>query len=363
MTSPPRQTVTVQTAPSYDVRIGPSVLDELAGAVRDLRCALIGDATALRLHGARLGALGGAPRHEVGPGEDAKRFAELERALDFLAAARLDRGARVVGFGGGAACDLAGLAAAMYMRGVDVVHAPTTLLAQVDASVGGKTAVNLAAGKNLAGVFHQPRAVLCDTSTLATLTLDEWRSGMGEVLKTALLAGEEFLDWLERHADALVPDDAERATELVARCVRHKAAVVAADERESGRRRELNLGHTFAHAIEHAAGYGRVPHGLAVSAGIGLALEAARETGVLADDSLPERVAHLQQRLNLPRSLRDTASALAAPLEPETLLSALALDKKAHRTEPRFVLPERAGAVRLDVTLDPKLVRHLFGAA
>ena len=357
--TPGRRTVSVHTTPPYDVRIGSGVLDELGAAVGNRQVAVVCDATAARLHGAALDSLGDAPRLDVGPGEAAKGFAELERALEFLAATQFDRTALVVGFGGGAACDLAGLAAALYKRGVAVLQAPTTLLAQVDASVGGKTAINLAAGKNLAGAFHQPCAVLADTATLATLSPQEWRSGLGEALKTALLAGEEFLAWLERAAGSLHPAQAELAGELVERCVRHKAAIVVADEHEARPRRALNLGHSFAHAIEHAAGPGRVPHGIAVSAGLGLALEAARTAGVLADPTLPGRVAKLQERLELPRDLREVRARFDAELDPQALLAALAHDKKAQRAEPRFVLPIRAGQVSLDVALDPALVQRI----
>jgi 3-dehydroquinate synthetase len=296
-------------------------------------------------------------------GEDAKTWPVLERALEALAAARLDRRSAVVTFGGGATTDLGGLAASLYMRGIAVVHCPTTLLAQVDAAVGGKTGLNLSAGKNLAGTFHQPRAVLCDTEVLATLDASELRSGLGEVVKAAVLGAPGLLAALERDAAHLVAGDAAALATAVEASVRLKAGVVASDERESGPRRALNLGHTFAHAIEHAAGYGRIPHGVAVAVGITLALEAARATGRLEEADLPGRVRTLLGALGLPATLGELRQGSGAALAPADLARAMELDKKSAQGALALVLPRAVGRVDLDVRPPAGLVESLLAAA
>src|SRR5690606_29429256 len=242
--------------------------------------ALVVDERVAELHAAPL-AIPGLTVLRVPAGEACKELAHLGHVLEALAAAGLERGSLVVTLGGGATSDLGGLAAALFLRGVDFVACPTTLLAMVDASVGGKTAINLGAGKNLAGVFHQPRSVLADVTTLATLPVAEWRSGLGEVLKTWLVEGAA----LEPAMDALGADprsaSLDALTELVARCVEAKARVVVADPLEAGQRKALNLGHTFAHAIERVAGFGRVPHGVAVAVGLVLATRYAEKVELL----------------------------------------------------------------------------------
>ena len=345
----------------YPVRIGAGALGELEGVLEDSRAQVVADTHVLQLHGGRLP---GALRERalaLPRGEAAKDWSVVGDLLERLASTRLDRASCLVSFGGGAACDATGLAAALYLRGVAVLHCPTTLLAQVDASVGGKTAVNLPSGKNLAGTFWPPRAVLCDTELLATLEHAEWLSGLGEVLKMALLDGEAALVALEDSADALVRGEGPIVVETVARCVGAKARVVAADEREAGPRRTLNLGHTFAHAIERAAGFGRIPHGVAVAAGVGLALEASARFGVLEDPALPERVAALANRLGLPAGL----GALRAA-EPDLALDAAELgaamghDKKGRAGRPLFVGVARVGAARGDLAWGEAEIERLL---
>jgi 3-dehydroquinate synthase len=344
-----RATIPVELASPYSVHVGPGVLAEVAReASGHSSCAVLADARASALHGARLSGLEDAPRIEIEPGERSKSFAVLESALQRMAELGLDRGSLLVTLGGGVATDLGGLAASLYMRGIDVVHAATTLLAQVDAAVGGKTAVDLPAGRNLAGTFHQPRAVYADTVTLATLDEGELRSGLGEVVKCALLGAEGLLELLEERAEAVLGREADALADVVIACVRLKARIVASDEREAGPRRALNLGHTFAHAIEHAAGYGRVAHGVAVAAGLGLALEASRRLGKLDDPTLHERTARLLRRLGLPSSLAELRSAHGlegahARLDRGSLLAALAHDKKARGSELVLVLPRSVG--------------------
>jgi 3-dehydroquinate synthase len=352
-----RTRVEVATDPPYTVHVGPGLLGELRAAVEGTDgAALLVDARVAELHGAALAALADVPRLALPGGEGTKSLARLGEVLEFLARAGLSRASCLVAVGGGVIGDLGGLAASLFKRGCQVVQAPTTLLAQVDASVGGKTAVNLAAGKNLAGTFHQPRAVHADTRALATLHDDELRSGLGEVVKTALIGGEEQLARLEQRAEALLARDPDALAETVTDCVRVKARVVAADPLERGPRRALNLGHTFGHAIEHAVGYGALPHGVAVAAGLGLALRAARETGLADDPELEARTRALLARLGLPGSLTE----LGRSLDPAALRAGLLHDKKGHVGAPQFVLPRAAGALELGVTLDDALLERLL---
>ena len=356
-----RLAIRVDTEPAYTVQVGPGLLADVAASVAShSRTAVLADERALELHGARLAGLDDAPCLVLPRGEAAKSLAQLERALEFLARSELDRRSAVVAFGGGASGDLAGLAAALFKRGIDVVQVPTTLLAQVDASVGGKTAVNLSAGKNLAGCVHQPIAVLADTTTLATLPEEEWRSGLGEVVKTALVGGERELALVEHSRAALLARDAAATAQVVAACVRVKAGIVAADPLERGPRRALNLGHTFAHAIEHAAGFGRIPHGVAVAVGLGLALEASRRAAVLEDEGLPARVAALLAGLGHPAGL-DELRAPGCELAPAALLAGLRQDKKGAVGKPELVLLAGVGEVRVGVRVEEGLVRGVVG--
>jgi 3-dehydroquinate synthase len=346
-------TIQVDVTPSYAVHVGRGCLAAVRGVVSERSpSAVLTDGRVAGLHAERLAGFGDAPWIQVPRGEEAKRFEVLERVLGEMADAGLDRSSVLVTLGGGAVCDLGGLAASLYARGIDVVHCPTTLLAQVDAAVGGKTAVNLGAGKNLAGTFHQPRAVFADTGTLTTLDTDELRAGFGEVVKSALLGAEGLPAQLEGSAFDLET--------VVAACVRLKAQVVAVDEREAGARKQLNLGHTFAHAIEHVAGYGSIPHGVAVAVGLVLALEASRRTRLLEDPRLPERTAAWLRALELPTSLADLRRTAESELPPDALTHAMRGDKKGRRSEPRFVLPRALGVVELDVPLEPALVTEIL---
>jgi len=340
--------VSIDTATPYEVVVGPGALAELPALLGAARCAVLSDRRVAELHGERLGPLAAGPLLAVEPGEASKSFAVLERVLDFLIAADLDRSSVVVAFGGGVVGDLGGLAASLFMRGIDVVQCPTTLLAQCDAAVGGKTAVNLAGGKNLAGTFHQPRVVLADTDPLATLDAAELRSGLGEVVKTALVGDPELLDLLEQEAERLLGRDADLLAEVVTRCVRVKGAVVAADEREGGERKQLNLGHTFGHAIERVAGFGTIPHGEAVATGLVLAARVAAADGVLADRDLPERLERVLAGLGLAPGLPELRARHGIPLDADELLAAMRHDKKGTAARPLLVLPTAPGRLVVD---------------
>lgn len=347
-------TIPIGGSRPYEVHVGAGLIREAAArTLRWPRTLLVSDEHVAPLYAARLGLPQSYVTHLVAAGERSKSFAELERLLDAMAQAELDRRSALLALGGGVVGDLGGLAAALYMRGIECVMLPTTLLAQVDSSVGGKTAINLTCGKNLVGAFHPPALVLADTQTLATLDEQEYRSGLGEVLKTALLAGEELYARLEQQAPALHARDPELLTEIVAHCVRYKAGVVERDERESGERAVLNLGHTFAHAIERVAGYGTIPHGIAVGVGVVLALQLSLQLGRLPSTDLLERTRRLLRRWDMPASVSELVQRYQTPLAPAALADAMRLDKKSHSASPRFVLPLALGRAEWGIEADP----------
>lgn len=311
-----------------------SKADGLAAAGR--RIAVVTDRNvAVRQRDALQAMFGDAPRWEAPAGEAAKSLSELERVLEFLAGLRLDRGAALFAVGGGVVGDLAGFAAASYLRGVDYYQVPTTLLAMVDSSVGGKTGVNLRAGKNLAGAFHQPRGVFIATEFLATLPAREFAAGMAEVIKAGLLGDAELFAGLEREP---LTAGAAGLAGAIRRCCAIKARIVEADERElapEGGRALLNLGHTFGHAIERAAGYGRYLHGEAVAIGLCAAARLSQRLGRLAEADVA-RVEAVVAAHALPVRLR-------APLPLADLMGAMARDKKTRAGEQRFVILESLG--------------------
>jgi len=357
--SGPTAAFEVRASRRTQVRIGPGALFDLVEALAGRRGQVVADTHALKLHGGLLP----AELHEraiaVPRGEDVKTWAQLGALLERLAAAALDREAVLVAFGGGATSDAVGLAAALYHRGIPWIACPTTLLAQVDAAIGGKTAVDLAAAKNLVGAFHAPEWVLADPRPLATLTPTERTSGLGEVLKVALALDPDLFAALERGATDALEGPAEGLCALVEPCARAKGRLVEVDEHDTGAREALNLGHTLGHAIETAAGHGRVPHGVAVAAGIGFALELAAEHGGIAP-GLHARVASVARRLGLPAGLGDLESALGERLDDEALLGALARDKKARDGRPRFVLPRALGRVEIGVAVAPRDVERVL---
>lgn len=277
----------------------------------------------------------------VPDGEANKTMATLGSVLDGLVAAHYGRDCVVVTLGGGVIGDIGGFAAAVYQRGVDFVQVPTTLLAQVDSSVGGKTGVNHPGGKNLIGAFHQPRCVLTDTDTLRTLPDRELHAGLAEVVKYGLLADAELFVWLEHQAENLLRREPGALHHAIRRSCEIKAAIVAADERERGQRALLNLGHTFGHAIERCAGYGEWLHGEAVSAGMCMAADLSERLGLLRQGE-PRRLRTLLDRLQLP---------IAPPsVDPREFLDAMSMDKKVLAGQIRLILLREIGSA--EVTAD-----------
>ena len=268
-------------------------------------------------------------------GESHKTLANVARILDVLVANRFGRDCAVVALGGGVVGDMAGFAAATYQRGVAFLQAPTTLLAQVDSSVGGKTGVNHPGGKNLIGAFHQPVAVVTDTATLATLPSRELRAGLAEVIKCGLICDAGLFAWLETHIEALLAGDAAALAHVIRRSCEIKAEIVGRDEREHGDRALLNLGHTFGHAVESATGYKEWLHGEAIGAGLVMAARMSRESGYLASDEL-DRVIRLMARTGLPTHVSN--------VKPDTALEHMRIDKKVQAGRIRLVLLRGIGS-------------------
>jgi 3-dehydroquinate synthase len=278
-------------------------------------------------------------------GEEYKNWQTLNLIYDALLAHRCERSTSIVALGGGVVGDLAGFAAATYLRGVPFFQVPTTLLAQVDSSVGGKTGINHPLGKNMIGAFYQPRAVIADTATLDTLPDRELRAGIAEIIKYGLIRDPGFLEWLEENIAGLLARDAGILVEAIRRSCINKAEVVEADERESGMRALLNLGHTFGHAIENAMGYGVLLHGEAVAIGTILAAELSQRMHLINSGDVT-RIRELYIRVGLP--------SVAPNLGTEEYLRLMGLDKKVEGGKMRFVLLEGIGraVVRSDVPAD-----------
>ena len=321
-------------ARSYPIRIGAGLLDEdWTPALRGRDVLVITDENVAPLYLAGVDHV--LARHHVArlvlpPGEAEKTLARFGQAIEALAAMRANRDATIVALGGGVVGDLAGFAAACWMRGIAFVQLPTTLLAMVDSSVGGKTAVDLPQGKNLVGAFHQPSAVIADTRTLATLPMRELRAGLAEVVKYGAIRDAEFFAWIERNVEPLLARDAQTLAEAVERCCRHKAGIVQRDEHEHGERALLNFGHTFGHALETAGGYDKLLHGEAVAIGMLMAARLAAALGHAPPEDA-ERLSHLLARLGLPLFPRFAT-------DPQQLLELMRLDKKAVSGKVRLIL-------------------------
>lgn len=267
-------------------------------------------------------------------GESHKTLATVSRILDVLVANRFGRDCTVVALGGGVVGDMAGFAASCYQRGVAYVQVPTTLLAQVDSSVGGKTGVNHPGGKNLIGAFHQPNAVVADTSTLATLPVRELHAGLAEVIKYGLICDAPFFDWLEAHMDELLAADPTALAHVIQRSCEIKAQIVGRDEREQGDRALLNLGHTFGHAVESATHYTRYLHGEAVGAGLLMAAAMSHESGLI-ESSQVDRLRQLLERVGLPVKIDGVT--------PDVALEHMRIDKKVLSGRMRLVLLRAIG--------------------
>jgi 3-dehydroquinate synthase len=347
--SHPPAKVTVDLGPrSYDILIGRGVIDlagvEIARRLPGARVAIVTDETVAGLHlkhfTGRLTAAG--IRHvtvTIAPGEASKSFAGLEKVVDGLLAARMERRDAVVALGGGVVGDLAGLAAGVTLRGMHLVQVPTTLLAQVDSSVGGKTGINTPRGKNLVGLFQQPDFVLADAGILDSLTPRQFNAGYAEVAKYGLIGDASFFAWLESNWRAVAAGWPEREHAIAVSC-RAKAASVAADERDEGARALLNFGHAFAHALESASGYSdRLVHGEAVAVGMVLAYELSARLKLCSPDDGARVVAHLAE-VGLPTEIGDIPG---ERLNAKRLMELMAQDKKVSRGQLRFILTRGIG--------------------
>jgi 3-dehydroquinate synthase len=376
MTAPVRHSdpITVDVAlgeRAYDIIIGRGVLASLGERVAALRpgvrTAVVTDRTVathwLEATQASLLQVGiPAATIVVEEGEGSKSYAGLEKVSEALIAAKIERNDLVIALGGGVVGDLAGFAAAILRRGVDFVQVPTSLLAQVDSSVGGKTGINSPQGKNLLGAFHQPVLVIADTAVLDTLAPRQFRAGYAEVAKYGLLGDASFFAWLEaNHAD-IVKGGAAREHAIATSC-RAKAAIVARDERETGDRALLNLGHTFGHALEAATGFSdRLFHGEGVAVGMVLAAQFSAELGMLPPGDVERIINHLGS-VGLPTHLQDIAGFAQEGLgDADSLLALMAQDKKVKRGKLTFILMEAIGRAVIAKDVDPAKVRDFLQA-
>jgi len=345
---------------SYDIRIGRGLLAKLGTECRRLklgsRCAIISDSNVARNYAnAAQRALRGAGFEPslivVPPGEKSKSLKTVKECYEKLAAKRLERSSFIIALGGGVVGDLAGFVAATYLRGLSFVQVPTTLLAQVDSSVGGKVGVNLKAGKNLVGAFHQPRVVLCDLETFDSLPTREYRSGLAEVIKYGVIYDAAFFRALERNMLKLLERDAGTLAAVVARCCEIKAKVVREDETENGLRAILNFGHTLGHALEAISHYGRYLHGEAISLGQVFAVQLSRKATDLSEAEA-QRIVLLLQRAGLPTQLKLTPSHIT------NLMDAMKLDKNVHGGEIKFVLAREIGQVEFGKQVSTELLKQ-----
>ncbi len=354
---------------AYDIIIGRDMLASLGARVAALRpgarTAIVTDRTVakhwLEKAEASLAAAGIATAQViVDEGEGAKTYAGLERVSEALIAARIERNDLVIALGGGVVGDLAGFAAAILRRGVDFVQVPTSLLAQVDSSVGGKTGINSPQGKNLLGAFHQPVLVIADTAVLDTLSPRQFRAGYAEVAKYGVLGDEAFFTWLEKNHADLFKGSAAREYAVATSC-RAKAAIVSRDERETGERALLNLGHTFGHALEAATGFSdRLFHGEGVAIGMVLAAELSAELGMISGQDAARVQRHLADA-GLPTHLQDIAGFAQEGLtDADALMTLMAQDKKVKRGKLTFILLEALGRAVIVPDVEPALVRDFL---
>lgn len=345
---------------SYTIRFGHDLsaevraeVDRLAAAGRKI--AVLTDANVFRYQREAVRAMcGGAPTFAVEPGEGAKSLVGYGATLDFLASQKVDRRGVLLAIGGGVVGDLGGFSAASWLRGIDYLQVPTTLLAMVDSSVGGKTGINITAGKNLVGAFHQPRAVFISTGLLATLPPREFAAGMAEVIKYGLLGDAELFAQLEKAPVTLGSAD---LTGIVRRCCAAKARIVEADERETAAtdgRALLNLGHTFGHAIENVAGYGTYLHGEAVAIGLHAAAHLSCALGYISEPDV-KRVAAVLAAHHLPVRLQQ-------PLDYYSLREAMMRDKKVRAGGLRFVVMKQLGSAATQSDVPPELIEDSFKA-
>jgi 3-dehydroquinate synthase len=371
MTAPLRpDTATVRVAlgdRGYDIVIGRGLVASLGTRLSALRpgakVTIVSDENVARValdpvEAALAASAIPSSRVIVPAGEGAKSFRIFDQVCEQVIAARIERGDLIIALGGGVIGDLAGFVASVVRRGLDYVQVPTTLLAQVDSSVGGKTAINSAHGKNLIGAFHQPVLVVADTATLDTLPAREFRAGYAEVVKYGLLGDAAFFSWLEANWREVFNGGKSSGNfareQAIAVCCRAKASIVARDERETGDRALLNLGHTFGHALEAATGFsGRLLHGEAVAAGMGLAFEFSARRGLLPAADAARAIRHLAE-VGLPTGPKDISGELP-PVD--RLMDLMAQDKKIKRGMPTFILVRGIGAAFVDTGVDAGEVR------
>jgi 3-dehydroquinate synthase len=373
MTAPLKQDTTIVDVAlgdrSYDIVIGRDVLASLGARVAALRpgvrTAIVTDKTVakhwLEKTEASLSAAGvPASRVIVDEGEGSKSYDGLEKVSEALIAAKIERNDLVIALGGGVVGDLAGFAAAILRRGVDFVQVPTSLLAQVDSSVGGKTGINSPRGKNLLGAFHQPVLVIADTAVLDTLSPRQFRAGYAEVAKYGVLGDEAFFSWLENNHGDVFKGGSAREHAIATSC-RAKAAIVARDERETGDRALLNLGHTFGHALEAATGFSdRLFHGEGVAIGMVLAAEFSASLGMIGESDAARVKRHLAD-VGLPTHLQDIAGFAQEGLaDADALMALMAQDKKVRRGKLTFILLEAVGRAVIEKDVDPSRVRDFL---
>jgi 3-dehydroquinate synthase len=347
---------------AYDIVIGRGLIATLGERIKALRpgakCAIVTDATVAKHHLAAAEAALKSARLEsssvvVPQGEGSKSYATFEIVCEAIVAAHIERGDLVIALGGGVIGDLAGFAAASARRGLDYVQVPTTLLAQVDSSVGGKTGINSRHGKNLVGAFHQPILVVADTALLDTLPGREFRAGYAEVAKYGLLGDAAFFSWLEANWQDVFSGGAARE-QAIAVCCRAKAGIVARDERETGERALLNLGHTFGHALEAGCGFsGRLLHGEAVALGMALALDFSAHRGLTGATEAARVRAHLAA-VGLPTHLKDVSGGVPGI---DVLMDLIAQDKKVRRGKLTFILVRGIGQAFVDYDVNAAEVR------
>jgi 3-dehydroquinate synthase len=347
---------------AYDIVIGRGLMASLGARLKALRpgakAAIVTDATVAKHHLATAEAALKSAGIEstaivVPPGEGSKNYASFETVCEAIIVARIERGDLVIALGGGVIGDLAGYAAASVRRGLDFVQVPTSLLAQVDSSVGGKTGINSSHGKNLVGAFHQPILVIADTALLDTLPAREFRSGYAEVAKFGLLGDAAFFTWLEGNWQDMFAGGQSRE-HAIAVCCRGKAGIVARDERETGERARLNLGHTFGHALEAGAGFSqRLLHGEAVALGIVLAFEFSARKGLIGAPDAVRASAHLAT-VGLPTHLSQVPGGVPGV---DSLMDLIAQDKKVKRGKLTFILVRGIGQAFIESNADPAEVR------
>ena len=347
---------------AYPIQIGEGLLSDpglILPHLEQPRAAIVTNTTVAALYLQPLNEALRALRVEtisivLADGERYKDWATLNQIYDALIEGRCDRKTTLIALGGGVIGDLAGFAAATYMRGIPFIQVPTTLLAQVDSSVGGKTGINHPSGKNMIGAFYQPRLVLADTAVLKSLPQRELSAGLAEVIKHGLVRDEEFVAWLEQNVEKLLACDQQALAHAVRRCCEIKAATVAEDERETGVRALLNFGHTFGHAIESGLGYGKWLHGEAVAAGMVMAADLSRRMGYIGQADV-DRVIALLERARLP---------VAQPgIAPARLQASMAVDKKTEGGRLRFILLDRIGAASVRAEVPTGLLQQTLAGA